>query len=133
MTAEVFMYKEMVSRCTPAKSGNLNLFLCILPFFHCKMHREKKGKKGKMRRKRLRLPDFAFKGRAAPVARQMPRVSHVKGSKGVMLQGGGGCSRYMCGCRATLCNYAWMSTPNACWLIKALDWQFAATCVAGHV
>ena len=42
-----------------AKSGNLNLFLCILPFFIAN-YREKKGKKGKMHRKRFRLPDFAF-------------------------------------------------------------------------
>ena len=42
-----------------AKSGNLNLSLCILPFFHCKIQ-GKEGKKGKMRRKRFRLPDFAL-------------------------------------------------------------------------
>ena len=46
-----------------AKSGNLNLFsLCTMPFFHCKIQGKKKGKKGKMRRKRFRLPDFALKG-----------------------------------------------------------------------
>ena len=39
-----------------AKTGNLNLFLCILPFFHCKQNTgKKKGKKGKMRRKRFRF------------------------------------------------------------------------------
>ena len=43
-----------------AKSGNLNLFLCTLPFFHCKIQ-GKQGKKGKMRRKRFRLPDFALR------------------------------------------------------------------------
>ena len=42
-----------------AKSGNLNLFLHILPFFPCKIQGNK-GKKGKMRRKWFRLPDFAF-------------------------------------------------------------------------
>ena len=44
-----------------AKSGNLNLFLGILLFsplvFPCNFQ----GKKGKIRRKRFRLPDFAFK------------------------------------------------------------------------
>ena len=41
-----------------AKSGNLNLFLRILPFFPlfpCNFQ----GKKGKIHRKRFRLPDFA--------------------------------------------------------------------------
>ena len=44
-----------------AKSGNLNLFLRILPFF-LEHYRENKGKKSKMPRKRFRLPDFALLG-----------------------------------------------------------------------
>ena len=42
-----------------AKSGNLNLFLGILLFFPC-LPCNFQGKKGKIRRKRFRLPDFAF-------------------------------------------------------------------------
>ena len=42
-----------------AKSGNLNLFLRILPFFPL-FSLYFARKKGKMRRKRFRLPDFAF-------------------------------------------------------------------------
>ena len=46
-----------------------------------------------------------LKGPVAPVAVQLPRVSHVK----LPLQrcrATGGCSSYTCGCRATLCTYA---------------------------
>ena len=43
-----------------AKSGNLNLFLRSLPFFHCKIQGKEGEKRAKMRRKRFRLPDFAF-------------------------------------------------------------------------
>ena len=46
---------------TKAKSGNLNLFLRSLPFFHffpC----ISQGKGGKIRRIMLRLPDFALIG-----------------------------------------------------------------------
>ena len=54
-----FMKSKKFGCCqSKAKSGNLNLILCIFPFFVVK-HRENKGKKGKMHRKRFRSPDFA--------------------------------------------------------------------------
>ena len=44
-----------------AKSGNLNLFLGIFALFSLVFPAIFKEKKGKIRRKRFRLPDFAFK------------------------------------------------------------------------
>ena len=43
-----------------AISGTVNLFLRILPFFFPLNTGTIKGKKGTIRRKRFRLPDFAF-------------------------------------------------------------------------
>ena len=62
-----------------AKSGNLNLVLRILPFFPlfpCILQ----GKKGKTRRKRFRLPDFAFESKMSRQNRATPpeiKVSHL--------------------------------------------------------
>ena len=58
-----------------AKSGNLNLFLCILPFFHCKMQ-GKEGKKGKMRRKRFRLPDFVCREKGFWARKSEPETAN---------------------------------------------------------
>ena len=59
-----------------------------------------------------------LKSPVAPVALQLPGVSHVKlPLKSVAPQGG--CSSYTCGCRATLCNYA---------CTKALENPTCGTC-----
>ena len=49
------------------------------------------------------------KGPVAPVALELPLVSHVKLPL-KRCRATGGCSNYTCGCRATLCNYG--STPG---------------------
>ena len=58
-----------------AISGNLNLFLCSLPFFSCKIQGNK-GKKGKMCRKRFRLPDFALSASSNPLPKNRLRFLH---------------------------------------------------------
>ena len=51
-----------IARATKkAKSGNLNLFLGIFALFSLVFPAIFKEKKGKICRKRFRLPDFAFK------------------------------------------------------------------------
>ena len=49
------------TRAKKAKSGNLNLFLRILPFFSLKIAGKTREKRAKLSRKRFRLPDFALK------------------------------------------------------------------------
>ena len=54
-----------------------------------------------------------LKGPVAPVALQLPGVSHVKLPL-KRCRATGGCSSYTCGCRATLCNYerGWSPKKN---------------------
>ena len=53
MTARDVCQRGMDCKCRlKAKSGNLNLFLCILPFFHCKIQ-GKEGKKGQNAQKKV--------------------------------------------------------------------------------
>ena len=49
-------------------------------------------------------PPPSQEGPVAPVALQLPRVSHVKLPL-KMCRATAGCSSYTCGCRPTLCNY----------------------------
>ena len=49
-------------------------------------------------------PHPPIKGPVAPVALQLPGVSHVK-LRLTRCRATGGCGSYTCGCRATLCNY----------------------------